>query len=170
MKIIICPSVKYDLKYKRDVVTPIIMALVCLSADIFVSQFQPNNYTILFSIIIRLVATLYVYDKMADLNRDEAGGAFAAFVFPYFMLFSIAFLKKKNLHIKIDKKYSNDEQYKELKAYAQSFISKNKFDEAAFILKYIKENLYFSHEDDHIYNDCVRKANNEIPDIIIKNI
>lgn len=148
MKQLIKSPDKYDSNYINDEralfigILAIVVWLVQVTGHITTAS---NWY--LLTIPFRIICVIWIRKMCDDQNRELFWNGFLGFFFPAVMLIGVSRMKKLNLTFTVDTSYSPDVQYTEFKEYASKFIRKGKYKEAAFVYKYIIENLPHNQRD-----------------------
>jgi len=164
MKVKVLPSEKYDNNAPRQK-WALIAAAFCLFLLWKYNQMEAPDKIVLFIIFsfpCRILAAIWIYNIMAKLNRERRSSAFIAFFFPVCMLILAGLSKKKNLAFTIS--YTSKQQMEEIRAYAKGFIKEKKYNEAAFVYKYLIAELPFTEQDATTYNELLKKATQPVPE------
>lgn len=175
MKVNIIPKIKYDKKHSThkaaSVVALVVSVLFAVWGQRQQSQFndEPNYSIFAINIVFRIVSAAWVFNIMKDLNRDSGWSAFAAACFPGSVLFIAGLVWKKNIRLQLDTSYDANIQLSELRKVAQAYIKQSKHDEAAFVYRYIVENLPASQEDIEKYTGYRNNSLVVIPEYDIVN-
>ncbi len=165
MKVKILPSETYDNNAPKEI-SALIFALISLVIFLINRGIEiiPHQAFWIVALIYRTIAAIWVYNIMDRLNRDKGWSAIAAFIFPILVLIIVGVVKKKNIRFEIDRSYSEDEQIAEIRQYADQFVKKGKFTEAAFVYQYITSKLPFTETDKETYNELLSKSKIPVPD------
>lgn len=168
MQVKIIPNTKYDNNAPThwDAAVGAVIALVLF----LLIRDNTSSVVTALQLIFRGVAAIWVYYIMKGLNRDAGWSAFAAACFPILALFIAGVVKKKFIRIQIDRSYEPIVQLKELRALAISYIKENKQDEAAFVYRYMIENLPATPEDIEKYEGYKNNPLVKIPDYTVVEV
>lgn len=164
MKIKVTPVQRFDDSYEKET-SAAIAAIAYVVFVYFVAQTQISAVLPVVHLIFSIIACSWVYKISDRQNRPPGWLAFYALLLPVPMLIIMGLSRKRNISFEINPS-SEEQQFESLKIYANSFLSKGKNKEAAFIYKYLIGTYDHDQEDVEKYEDLQGMCIGKIPDVL----